>query len=123
MEITVSVIVKKMALIYLKFDGTLLLFYKVNLESDTTFFPKKNLKKFDWRPCSNIGTAEKLSERVIRPRVLKINLQPLAVKRVNKKQKQCSLFFKRARQAHSLIPVDVPILLKGCQSNFFSKFV
>ena len=92
------------------------------LEYDT-FFSKKNLKKFDWRTCSNIGKADKLSECVIRPRVLKINLQPLAVKGVNKKQKPCSLFFKRVRHTHSLIPVDVPILLKGCQSNFFSKFV
>ena len=66
------------------------------LEYDT-FFSKKNLKKFDWRTCSNIGKADKLSECVIRPRVLKINLQPLAVKGVNKKQKPCSLFFKRVR--------------------------
>ena len=84
---------------------------------------KKILKKFDFRPCSNIGTADKLIECVICPRVLKINLQPLAVKRVNKEQKPCSLFFKRVQRTHSLILVDVPILLKGRQSNFFSKFV
>ena len=81
------------------------------------------LKKFDWRPCSNISKANKLSKRVIRPRVLKINLQPLAVKGVNKEQKPCSLFFKRVWRTHSLIPGDVPILLKGHQSNFVSKFL
>ena len=62
-----------MALIYLNFDETLL--HYLNM----TPFSKKNLKKFDCRPCSNIGTADKLSEHVIPSRVEKIYLQPLAV--------------------------------------------
>ena len=75
------------------------------------------MEKFDWQPCSNIGTTEKLSKRTCHTVVSPKN--QFAASR----SKQTTNFFKRVQRTRSLNLGDVSILLEGHQSNFFSKFL
>ena len=114
-----SGIVEKMYKKYLNFGQKLKLSSKVNIESDGSFFYKKLLKKFDWRPFSNIGTSTGMSE-CVRRTCLKKSEHGFCSLFTRFTARGCKLIFRTRGPMTRLLNLSaVPILLQGYRSNFF----